>query len=220
MSGKLRQKLRPRAKVLMTVIAVAVIAVLGAGQQASANIVGSVHDFSSLAFTTEICVVCHTPHNADLSVSDAPLWNHEVTTSTFTVYSSGTLDAVVGQPDGVSKLCLSCHDGSVAVDNFGGTTLGTTFVGTLNADAELGTDLTNDHPVSFIFDAALATSDGELFDPTSTSSGLGSTIDADMLFAGKVQCASCHDVHDKDENGFLLRKVNTGSALCLTCHDK
>jgi predicted CXXCH cytochrome family protein len=59
----------------------------------------------------------------------------------------------------------------------------------------------------------------ELFDPTTTPSGLGGTIDADMLFTAKVECASCHDVHD---SGFpsLLVMDNAASALCLTCHDK
>jgi hypothetical protein len=51
-----------------------------------------------------------------------------VTQGTFTPFTSATLDAIVGDPDGVSKLCLSCHDGVTAVDSFAGTT-GTIFVG-------------------------------------------------------------------------------------------
>ena len=41
-----------------------------------------------------------------------------------------------------------------------------------------------------------------------------------MLFAGQMECSSCHDVHDELGNTALLRKSNTQSALCLTCHDK
>ncbi len=185
----------------------------------SQTIVGSDHDFSGDSWngTGEICVVCHTPHNADLSVTDAPLWNHEVTSQTFIPYTSSTLDATVGQPDGNSKLCLSCHDGVTAIDNFGGATGGTTF---MTGDPNLGTDLMDDHPVSFVYDATLAGNDGGLFDPTTANSGLGGTIDEDMLFSTKLQCASCHDVHNGSGINKLLVKSNAASALCLTCHDK
>ena len=186
-----------------------------------AGIVGTAHDLSGEGWntTSEICVVCHTPHNAS-TVTDAPLWNHTVTSATFTPYpDTGTLDATVGQPAGVSLLCLSCHDGTVGIDAFGDNTPVPTMI---TGDALLGTDLSNDHPISFTYDAALATADGELFDPTTTSSGLGGNIDVDMLFGAgndQLQCASCHDVHNDTNNPFL-RKANTNSALCLTCHDK
>ena len=185
------------------------------------GITGTAHDFKGETWNSsgEICIVCHTPHAADITVTDAPLWNHEVTTATFQPYTSSTLDATVGQPDGNSKLCLSCHDGTVAVDNFGGTTTGTYLL--VSGDAEyIGTDLRDDHPVSFTYDDALAGTDGGLFLPSTALSGLGSTIDADMLYAGKMQCASCHDVHDAVGITNLLVKSNTASALCLTCHDK
>lgn len=200
--------------------AIAVI-VFMSGSLFAQSIAGSDHDFSGKTWnnTGEICVVCHTPHNADNNVNGAPLWNHQVTTSTFSVYTSSTFDATAGQPDGASKLCLSCHDGTVAIDNFGGKTTGTNFI---TGGKNFGTDLTNDHPVSFTYDAALATADGEIYDPTSTNSGLGGTISADLLIGGKMECASCHDVHNTVAvNGTkLLVKTNAGSALCLTCHAK
>ncbi len=202
-------------KYLLSFLMVLSLVALTFGQ----NIAGSDHDFSNENWnnTGEICIVCHTPHHADVSVTDAPLWNHEVTSATFTVYSSSTLDATVGQPDGASKLCLSCHDGTVAVDNFGGKTNGTQFV---SGNKLIGTDLSNDHPVSFVYDANLANTDDGLYDPTTTNSGLGGTIDTDMLIGGKVQCASCHDVHNGSGVHDLLVKSNDGSALCLTCHQK
>ncbi len=183
------------------------------------SIVGSAHDFSGETWnpTGEICIVCHTPHHADVSVTDAPLWNHEVTTATFTLYSSSTLDATMNQPNASSKLCLSCHDGTVAVDNFNGSTGGSEYV---TGNDLIGTDLSGHHPVSFTYDANLATTDGGLFDPTTTNSGLGSTIDDDMLFSNQLQCASCHDVHNGSGVGHLLVKSNSASALCLTCHNK
>ncbi len=184
------------------------------------TIVGSAHDFSGDNWnnTGEICIVCHTPHNADISVTDAPLWNHEVTQATFTLYSSPSLDATdLGQPTASSKLCLSCHDGTVAVDNFGGRTGGGEFI---TGNDLIGTDLSNDHPISFTYDAALATADGGLFDPTTTNSGLGGTIQDDMLLGNQVQCVSCHDVHNGSGLANLLVKSNAASALCLTCHNK
>ncbi|MBN1223272.1 MAG: cytochrome C [Candidatus Aminicenantes bacterium] len=191
---------------------------LTVGAFGQGTIVGSAHDFSTEAWNTggQICVVCHTPHNADLTINDSPLWNHEVTTATYTLYSSSTLDATPGQPGGYSKLCLSCHDGTVALDSFGGETGSTNISG----NALFGTDLSNDHPISITYDTSLASTDGELYDPTTASSGLGGTIDADMLFASKMECASCHDVHNKPGIEKLLLKSNAASALCLTCHSK
>lgn len=185
----------------------------------SQTILNSAHDFSGETWntTTEVCIVCHTPHNADISVSEAPLWNHETTAASFTPYSSPTLDATVGQPSASSKLCLSCHDGTIALDNFGGTTGGTSFI---TGSTLIGTNLLDDHPISFVYDAALATTDGGLYDPTTANSGLGSTIDADLLFGGQMQCASCHDVHNGSGESYLLRMSNNASALCLTCHNK
>jgi len=188
-------------------------------QLSYSQITGSAHDFSGETWNTtgEICIVCHTPHNAMTGIADAPLWNHQLSTATFTLYSTGTLDATMGQPDGSSKLCLSCHDGTVALENFGGITTGTTEI---TGDALIGTDLSNDHPVSFTYNTALATADGELEDPSTGLSGLGGTIDDDMLISGKMQCSSCHDVHNTAGINYMLLKSNSASALCLTCHLK
>ena len=174
------------------------------------------HDFSGETWSGgEICITCHTPHNAMEGYE--PLWNHEVTSATFALYSSATFDATdLDQPDGVSKLCLSCHDGTIAIDSFGGAT-GTTFIGTVPGN--LGTDLSNDHPISFTYDDTLAGSDGELVLPSTTGSGIGGSITDTMLFGGKMECASCHDVHGTGEDNFLVM-TNAGSALCLKCHIK
>jgi len=189
------------------------------------TIIGSPHDFSTTGWAGgEICVACHTPHNA-ATIAEAPLWNHALTSKTFALYTSPSLDATVAQPDGSSKLCLSCHDGTVALDSFG-TTTGTIFMS--GSPAVGADDLGNDHPISFTFDATLATTDGSLHDPAATTVTIGAgtdsktgNIDEVMLLGGKLQCASCHDVHNKFTNGpTLLRVANTGSALCLTCHNK
>jgi predicted CXXCH cytochrome family protein len=186
-----------------------------------ATIVGSAHDFSGLNPDQQICIFCHTAHNADTTVVDAPLWNHTVTTKNYQLYNSPTMDAIPDQPSGASRLCLSCHDGTIAVDSYGGRT-GTLF---LKGNLAVGADgLANDHPVSFTYDDALASKDGGLFSPSSTPSGLGSTIAKDMLFNGQLQCASCHDVHNGSAaatvNDNLLLITQIQSRLCLTCHDK
>ena len=128
----------------------------------------------------------------------------------------------VGQQSASSKACLSCHDGTVALGSFGGRT-SSVFI---SGSDKLGTNISNDHPVSFTYNAALATADGTLNNPTvKTVSALGGkTIDAGMLIGHKVECASCHDVHAVKGNSAtdikLLLVKNTASALCLTCHKK
>jgi predicted CXXCH cytochrome family protein len=187
------------------------------------NITGTKHDFtewgdesgSGYGFSSEACSPCHAPHNADSSSSISMLWNHKITKAKFTLYASQTLDSAVGQPTGTSRLCLSCHDGTVAIDAFGGEP-GTT----LMADTALiSNDLINNHPVSFIYDSALAMNDGGLYDPTSKKSGLGDTIQNDLLSNNRFECTSCHSPHD-NSNGKFLRVSNDRSALCRTCHIK
>lgn len=200
-------------------VAAAVTAVLFfAAQSASAGITGTKHDFSGAGWNVynattnplggQICSVCHAPHNTSTA---GQLWNHASTAATFTLYTSATLNAVPGQPVGVSKLCLSCHDGTVALDSFGGKT-GTT---NITGGALLGTALDNDHPISFTYDAALATLDGSLVTPASAS-----LVTTNIpLYTGKLECGTCHDVHN-NTNGTFLRVSNAASALCKSCHNK
>ena len=199
------------------------------------TITGSAHDFSVSGWSGgQICVACHTPHNSDISVTDAPLWNHAITAVSFTMYSgSGTLDATRdGQPTGSSKLCLSCHDGVTAVDSFGGNLGGTVLTG-LPAVSAGAASLTNDHPISITYNTALSTLDPGLHNPATATVTIGAggdkprtgTIAAVMLSGGKVQCTSCHDVHNGavgpgTNNQPLLKVTKAGSAICLTCHNK
>ena len=190
----------------------------------SGTIVGSGHDFTNLGYANangEICIVCHAAHN-NLNLATELLWNHEESTAVYTVYSSPTFNQVAANPpSGSSKLCLSCHDGTVAVDSFGGAT-GTELIGDIDPNLDFGTDLSNDHPISFAYVAG----EGEELNPVSTTVTFGDnspgTI-SDMLFGGQVECSSCHDVHNTKSglvNDDLLLINNTDSALCLTCHAK
>jgi hypothetical protein len=203
---------------------------------------GSTH--AAAGGTTEICVFCHTPHGAvqqDLGGNPlrAPLWNRRVPAgATYTPYTSSSLDAtsildgLSAQPGGSSKLCLSCHDGTLAIGNVnvlnGGSNVsipmtGTGPGGTMPPGAGvqsgftrfLGTDLSNDHPISLTYNSALAARDGELRPvdaaqrwPAGTGSVLGLRAPGFKPLlplestgtngAGQVQCATCHDPHIRE----------------------
>ncbi|MDH5630876.1 MAG: cytochrome c3 family protein [Gammaproteobacteria bacterium] len=192
------------------------------------TITGSAHDFKAATWNAsgEICVVCHAPHNNQASILNAPLWNHTPTAASHTMYTGFDIDGTVGTaPNGASLLCLSCHDGTVAVDSFGGNTPVPTNIDAINANANLGVDLSNDHPISVTYDDV---NDTELHPAATTDvtigDGVGTTgsIANLLLAAGEVQCSSCHDVHNTNAvtGTKLLVKSNAGSALCLTCHNK
>ena len=193
------------------------------------TLAGSAHDFSTAGWNTDgkVCVACHVPHKSDTSVADAPLWNHTLSSQTYTLYTSPTLKATIGQPGGNSKLCLSCHDGTIAINSFGGAT-GTTMISAAN---NLGTTLKDDHPIGFTYDTALATAKGSMFDPATKSVTIGATptktgtVSAMMLFSGKMECSSCHDVHNTftvgaNKGAGMVKMTSVGSALCLACHNK
>lgn len=211
---------------------------------ASSGIVGSRHDlrtFLGLGANAELCVVCHTPHDADGNtgtgtlVAGAPLWNHAETAATFTMYSAGgstTLDGTEDpQPTGASKLCLSCHDGTVGVDNYGG---GSNTAGPLPPTNPfyVGVDLQTQHPISITYEDGL---DPGLQPQTNTITVGGytppggtpfpsrtGTIAELLIPDGKVQCSSCHDVHNTlvATSAAMLRVDMSNSSLCLTCHNK
>jgi predicted CXXCH cytochrome family protein len=190
------------------------------------TLIGSPHDFRGYLWQRggTLCLPCHAPHMTE--TLPAPLWNPELSTQTFSMYAkthSPAMDAEVNsQPDGISKICLSCHDGTLAPDTYGGNSAAAAYQ--LGWDL-IGTNPGNNHPISFLYNTALAARHAGLYDPSIKLSGLtGSTgtIAADMLFSNRMECSSCHDVHNKKAvpGTKLLVKDNAGSALCLTCHNK
>lgn len=197
------------------------------------NTVGMPHNFSTQSWNPfvnvglggQICQPCHTPHNADIN-AEAPLWNHQMTTASYTMYTGiGTFGASgagygVTAPDGTSKLCLSCHDGSVALGSFGGQT-GLVSMSAYNSGlANLDLDLTNDHPISIPYDSTIVASAGYggVWGPTHIYSGTR-TVQSLLDHNNKVQCTSCHTPHS-NSRGYQLKMSNIGSALCLACHNK
>jgi len=216
------------------VLGMALLMVIGFAGVSMAKISdsGAKHNFvgdGDFGNPTSVCEVCHTPHGA-VNAGSSPLWSHTMSTATsYTMYSNsnGTLDTTtIGtQPGGVSKLCLSCHDGTVALDAYvggPGTSSGTKIstskmIGTVTGGVS---DLSDDHPISFSYNTQLVTDDGELVDV--------STVTAALPFFGllndQLECATCHDVHQTDTAATnankLLRVDNSGSGLCITCHIK
>ena len=223
------------AVTLMTALAMTLAAPLPADNGAVAETVhnlsisgpGDIRSFSE----TEICKFCHIPHDA---VVEEPLWGHAL--SQVRRYNTATLrrgrdDArPAPQPDGSSRLCLSCHDGTVALGEIAGEPRTLQMVGASRLGpgrrGYLGTDLSGSHPISFVVQASERTAtldDGErdmAVKPLGTIAGDRHVrLDAN----GKMQCTTCHDPHD-DSNyqpGLVPRfwvKPTVGE-VCLTCHD-
>lgn len=123
-------------------------------------------------------------------------------------------------------MCLSCHDGTIAVDSFGGNSGNMKITGRAN----LGSDLSNDHPIGIKWDHQTQSA-GSLsclschnmaFNQTSGAyEFVGQPGNGLKFFDRKVECPSCHDVHNVQVMDVkLLRKPLAGSALCLQCHPK
>jgi len=207
---------------------------------------------------SQICVFCHTPHQAE-ALPNAPLWNRQASGATYTPYTSNSIDAndIAATPGGSSKLCLSCHDGTIALGsvnvlnaqtnvtiNMSGTGAGGVMPSghgdSTGFTRKLGTDLGNDHPISFTYDSTLANTDGELRDPnleTHIGNRAPGTTPVVPLENNQVQCTSCHDPHIRDTDiaqniKFLrLHRFQQGFPVggnfneandinCIACHDK
>jgi predicted CXXCH cytochrome family protein len=236
-----------------------------------AQIASSKHDLTSTggagnkvtSGSPEICVFCHTPHASNTNLA-APLWNKAVSPSALTTYSqtsSSTMDGTV-TTGGVSLACLSCHDGTQAMDvmintpGSGGVSAGAraysanTWSSNIDGKivqtsvANLGTDLTNDHPIQIPYCGGGMTlaggvgvltncADGDFNVPVTMASNTIAYFDGNtngkrdkndiQLYSRSggyfVECGSCHDPHNT-ANGTFLRKTNAASAVCLTCHNK
>jgi len=161
---------------------------------------------------TDICLFCHTTHNNN---PVAPQWNRKSSGLNYTLYTSSTLNALPGQPDGSSILCLSCHDGTVALGSVLNRKAAINFSsgGFIPSGASnLTKSLRNDHPVSFTYDASLASADGQLKTPTAITPPV-------TLQNGKMQCTSCHDPHKNIVSDFLVA-TSQNSNLCNSCHQR
>lgn len=228
---------------------VGLVLVSAAGAQ-GASIVSSKHDLAwsyhrvSEGFHpwddyNQVCVFCHTPHHAD--ASQGALWNRQAPTGPYTLYQSGTLEGTPGQPGRSSLLCLSCHDGSLAVD----LVIRKPLYGIGTGSGRHGAMTTIAAPVAEpAFENCGTSCHGGLF-TVSTLKYLTTDISNDhpvgivyssspklnpapqggkfangvRLIDNKVECLSCHNPHDPTNAPFLVTSDNQ-SALCYTCHNK
>jgi predicted CXXCH cytochrome family protein len=162
---------------------------------------------------SEMCRFCHINH---ISSPKKPLWRLKSAGRNYIPYKSSTTQAMVGQPSGSSLLCLSCHDGTIAPAYASNSeTLIDFSSGIMNlpkGSKNLTTDLSDDHPISFIYSSSLVLVDRELVDPNF----LPETI---RLENEQLQCTSCHDPHNNTFNDFLV-VTSQYSQLCLQCHQK
>lgn len=235
--------------------------------QYTPTIAGGPHDLSNgsavrNANTTingQTCVFCHVPHSGS---TDQPLWNRSAPTgAAYQVYTSSTSYAVAtpaGVAAGISGACMSCHDGTIAMDvvtNVNGLPFGTLPTGgnvafTAGPDQKatysngtggsnnvmtgglpfLGSDLRNDHPVAVPYQTA-QTADPTHYTPITQVgariyiAGAGGELPlyGTSAATATIECASCHDSHNNSlngTNGGFLRQANTGSQMCIACHNK
>jgi hypothetical protein len=203
----------------------------------------------------EVCVFCHTPHQRT-SPPKGPLWNRAISGDVYSEhYTSTSIDAIdiSSSIGGSSKLCLSCHDGTIAVGavnvlnsqenaniNMQGTSGGFIPDTGTGSNRRLGINLTNDHPISFTYNTALALADGELRPPIGHIGNRVAGVDPDPrvpLENDQVQCISCHDPHIRDTDPSKIIKFlrlnrfqqsspmgggfdEANDIMCLACHEK
>jgi hypothetical protein len=245
-----------RARALIAVLGILLLAGLPAPSvaQRTSDVRNTLHNLSTTGPGTtkstnenQVCVFCHTPHGAD--TSETPLWNKTLAAKTYVVYTSKSLDAEtilntsLQQPLGSSKLCLSCHDGAMALGSVrvlrgvnnpanipmtgagagdimppgsGITTGYTRNIGGGSLGQTTNFDLTNDHPISVTYNKALADSDGELRVPDAGQNSAQLIGGTHPLFGPRAAGQSANrPVLPLDPTGASA----AGQVQCTTCHD-
>jgi len=164
------------------------------------------------------CSYCHAPHSG--LATGMSLWNQTQTKATYQLYNSTTYHQKGQQPvlGSDSNLCLSCHDGTVAVGN---TIVSgqITMTGSMNAQDVLGTNLQSSHP----FSLQLPIKDTiDLIKSLVSQGKTGDPLGKVRLINGNIECTSCHNAHvqaiDLLSQNFLVRE-SSKAQMCLACHD-
>lgn len=201
---------------------VVVLLALGARAQVSGDVLGS-HNLSlggssPIKGALDPCLYCHVPHSGVANPNGA-LWSQQLSSQTYSTYASSTLHNTSLQPmlGGDSSLCLSCHDGTVAVGQtqpFGQIQM----TGNMYPADKFGTNLQGSHPFSLklpLVDAA------DLVQSLTTSHTTADPTGAVKLINNDVECTSCHTPHaqavDMISKNFLVRDSSSGQ-LCTACH--
>lgn len=175
----------------------------------------------------QACVYCHAPHN---TAGVPPLWNRRLPSGPYRMYEGPLTMLADPQPTGGSRLCLSCHDGTIGLDDVLQAPAGFSGRGPFRETLQRCTtchsggdpegdfdfsrlwfrpdDLRRQHPISVLYDA----SRNPNFAPASAVQGAGLVLEN-----GRVQCATCHEPHTARYRPFL-RIPNTNRSLCFVCH--
>lgn len=241
---------------LITTMGVFLFTATGSAQK-TAVIAGGPHDLSAgsalrnsnATIDGQTCIFCHTPHGGSNNI---PLWNRAAPSgASYQLYSSSTTNVTTTAAQlaaSVSGACLSCHDGTIAVDvlaDVNGLAFGPSVAFTKQGGAKaayaaggggagnlmsgglpfLGGDLRNDHPVAIVYETARANKPSEFVTQQTSGAVISVGVSSALPLYGTsaatatVECASCHNAHNNTLGNFL-RKANTGSAMCLSCHIK
>jgi len=204
------------------VAVVAVVLCPPAGAQLQGDILGS-HEFSTggespiTVLGSAGCLFCHASHSG---VPGTPLWGHALSIQTYQTYSSTSMKNTTGQPllGDASSLCLSCHDGTVAVGQMvpsGEVSMS----GSMFSKDVFGTDLRTSHPFSM---AKPLQDSANLVQDLAQAGTTADPLQLVKLVDGSVECSSCHDPHNQIGDPlapyFLVRDASSGQ-LCLACHE-
>jgi hypothetical protein len=245
-------------KVLATMAAIGCLAAAGtalAGIPAGTGVNGSLHDMTLVVPGTadsmgRVCVYCHTPHHAVVTDGSAnlPLWNHALTPDDqFTAYTwatpnnsnDGAFD-IVDPLAGPSRLCMSCHDGSIAVDEHG-SAFASAGLGRLEGSkglignlgdtqdgigrANLTKDLSNTHPIGFDYNEIAAFRNAKSANKdtvTGDSEIITSTNGYAKEFIGSEDAGKYNVVErfPAGSNKTIADNLYGGSIMtCATCHE-
>lgn len=185
---------------------------------AYAAVGGTDHDLSVTG--TSACRYCHTPHNSNPGAGrGAPIWARTNPTNTITPYAK--FSANLSAP-GMSLLCMSCHDGLTSLGTMYGTALTYNTSRTISGVTNIGTSLTNDHPVGIVYDTSLAAY-GLTTLSDATSHGFV-FFDSNGQTGGDImECGSCHDPHVTSTNSsdavYKFKRALVGQTdFCIACH--
>ena len=179
---------------------------------------GLVEDFG------QVCIYCHGPHNA---AQDVPLWNRPTPSASYRMPDQDDFDMIIdSQPTGNALLCLSCHDGTIGLDEIVNMPAGYTGPGPAGTSIEecedcheegdypdfegvyFDTDLRDQHPFSMVYDPSRNNDFNTIAEVE--AAGL-------VFFDGKMQCLTCHEPHSAQYKPFL-RIPNVNRSLCFVCH--
>jgi hypothetical protein len=199
------------------------------GMWAGTGMPGSKHDLNMFTQTPDpqgrVCIYCHIPHHAEGgTLFNTPLWEAQAQAKYFLPYNTTTFDSTVTDPlIGPSRMCLTCHDGSIAADthpnlyndNYNGAGVG------------VGSNLSNDHPIGMDYYESMAKHPHDFNDPNERWLDGIMTVSSGFYNARYVTCATCHDMHNQknvadpaNTYNYFIYSRQANSSLCRSCHNK